>query len=127
MTRIVVTTIVLLSVGTTACGGSAVEAQYQHVVERTTTPHQPVLRDVTLVRLDVALEATWEMQTDLNWEQYAAWVAQRLSGEYTATPIERRTVVLSKYVDGDRYAVTITATSNEHPLLVRLQFRVTLD
>ena len=126
MTRIVVTTIVLLSVGTTACGGSAVEAQYQHVVERTTTPHQPVPRDVTLVRRDVALEATWEMQTDLNWEQYA-WVAQRLSGEYTATPIERRTVVLSKYVDGDRYAVTITATSNEHPLLVRLQFRVTPD
>jgi hypothetical protein len=127
VTRLIVTAIVSLSVGATACGGSAVEAQWQHVVERTTPPHQTVPRDVTLDRRGMALEATWEMQTDLTWEQYAAWVAQRLSGEYSATPIEPRTVVLSKYVDGDRYAVTITAMSNEQPLLVRLQFRVTPD
>src|ERR1035437_9244229 len=122
-----VTAIVLLSVGTTACGSSAVEAQWQHVVERTTPPHQTGPRDVTLDRRDLALEATWEMQTELNWEQYAGWVAQRLSGEYTVTPIEPRTAVLSKYVDGDRYAVTITAMNTEQPLLVRLQFRVTPD
>jgi hypothetical protein len=127
VTRLIVTAIVLLSVGATACGGSAVEAQWQHVVERTTPPHQTVPRDVTLDRRGMALEATWEMQTDLTWEQYAAWVAQRLAGEYAATPIEPRTVVLSKYVDGDRYAVTITAMSNEQPLLVRLQLRVTPD
>jgi hypothetical protein len=122
-----VTAIVLLCVGTTACGSSAVVAQWQHVVERTTPPHQTVPRNVTLDRRDLALGATWEMQTELNWEQYAAWVAQRLSGEYTATSIEPRTVVLSKYVDGDRYAVTITAMSTEQPLLVRLQFRVAPD
>ena len=127
MKRLIVTAIVLLSVGTTACGSSAVEAQWQHVVERTTPPHQTVPRDVTLDRHNMALEATWEMQTDLTWEEYAAWVALRLSGEYTATPIEPRAVVLSKYVDGDRYAVTIRAMSNQQPLLVRLQFRVTPD
>jgi hypothetical protein len=81
---------------------------------------------VTLVR-DVALEATWEMQTDLTWEQYAAWVAQRLAGEYVTTPIEPRTMVFSKYVDEDRYAVTVAEPNNEQPLLLRLQFRVTPD
>ena len=118
-------TAIVLSVGATACGGSAVEAQWQHVVECTLPPHQTVPRDVTLDRRDMAIEATWEMQTDLNWEQYRAWVAQRLSGEYTAAPIEPRTLVLSRDVDGDRYAVTIRAMSNEQPLLVRLQFRAT--
>ena len=103
-------TVVLLSVGTTACGASTIEIQYQHALERTAPPRQAVPRDVILVRRDVALEATWGMQTDLTWEQYAAWVAQRLAGEYTQRPVESRTMVFNKYVDGDSYAVTIVAT-----------------
>jgi hypothetical protein len=124
---VVLGAVVVLSLGTTACGDSAVETQYQHVVERTTPPHQTVPRDVTLVRRDVALEATWDIQTDLNWEQYAEWVAQRLSGEYAATRIESRTMAFSKDVGGDRYAVTITATNSEPPLVLRLQLRLTPD
>lgn len=127
MKRVVLGAVVVLCLGTPACGDSAVETQYQRVVERTTPPHQTVPRDATLVRRDVALEATWDIQTDLNWEQYAEWVAQRLSGEYAATRIESRTMAFSKYVDGDRYAVTITATNNEVPLLLRLRFRATPD
>jgi hypothetical protein len=40
---------VLLSIGTTACGASAVEGQYQHVLDRATPSHRVGRRTLQLV------------------------------------------------------------------------------
>lgn len=111
----------LVMTGALACG-DALPQEVLDLRERTLPSRARLLASSNLTRDERTAEATWEIETEMRWEDYRAWVATQLRGFTLADggPSELR---LTKLLDGDTYTLQIEVMSAGPPLHLRIRFQ----
>ena len=78
------------------------------------------------VRRGWSVEASWELETTMEWRTYRAWVRKRLAG-YDVSSQGERTVVFRRSVPGDAYSLEIESISPGPPLRIRVDYHASPD
>lgn len=78
------------------------------------------------VRRQWSVEASWELETDMDWPSYRKWVREQLDG-YDARSDGERSLVFRRSIPGDTYMLAIEAVSLGPPLRVQLSFNASPD
>lgn len=67
------------------------------------------------------MRVSWEVESDLKWEDYAQWVASSL-GDYTLVVDQRDTLRLRRQLEGDVYTLVLSPTPGAGSLIVEISF-----
>lgn len=120
--RILLTAGLLLAV---ACGASRDDGSSQEVYDlqaRTVPPRATLIAGSGLSRDSWKVEATWEIETDLRWEEYAQWVRSQPLG-FSGVTGNASELRFTKSRADDMYVLHIEAVSLGPPLRLRVVFQ----
>jgi hypothetical protein len=93
-----------------------------HLQARTVPPRGTLIATSPLRRDSWTAEATWDIEMEMRWEDYAHWVRAQPRG-YSAGSVNGSALRFTKAVADDMYIVRIEAASVGPPLRLRVVFQ----
>jgi hypothetical protein len=120
--RILFTAGVLLAV---ACGASRYDALSQevHDLQTWTVPPRATLMAASGLRREGwTAEATWDIETEMRWEEYTQWVRSQPLG-FSGVTLNGSALRFTKSRAEDMYVLHIEAVSVGPPLHLRVTFQ----
>jgi hypothetical protein len=107
-----------------ACGvqGGGFSQEAHDLQARTVPPRGTLIAASPLRRDSWTAEATWEIETEMRWEDYAQWVRAQPLG-YNAGSVNGSALRFTKAVADDMYILRIEAASVGPPLRLRVVFQ----
>jgi hypothetical protein len=94
--------------------------------DRIRPPGATLAEKVNLVRNDKSAIASWEYQTDWDWEKYTEWVSDSLAADYKRIANEETRLRFRRGLGGDVFELQIDSVSNGIRK-IRVQFRAFPD
>lgn len=107
--------------GALACG-DPLPQQVLDLRERTLPSRARLIAASNLSRDGRSAEATWEIETEMRWEDYSAWAPTQLR-EFNVADASASALHLTKPLDGDTYTLDIEVISVGPPLRLRVSFQ----
>jgi hypothetical protein len=106
-----------------ACSKPAdpIAADIDSALERTVPPRGRVTLSYPLSRARGAASATWQVETELDWHAYAAWVELRLA-EYRVAERGPDRLRFTRQLEGDSYTLTLAGKPDSKSLRVDASF-----
>lgn len=98
-----------------------IEAGIQSVRERTVPAKGRLLSGYPPSRRGQVLRASWEIETEMEWDAYAAWVKGQ-SPDFKAASSEPGALRFSRPLEGDVYSVTLKPQPLGGSLLIEATF-----
>jgi hypothetical protein len=97
-----------------------VAADVQSVKDRT-VPRNGRLIPGDSRRHDQALRVTWDIEAEMSWNDYAAWLKTRLP-EFRLVSHDAEALRFGRALEGDAYSVTVKRSTGEGSLLAHVSF-----
>ena len=107
--------------GALACG-DPLPQQVLDLRERTLPSRARLIAASNLSRDGRSAWATWEIETDMRWEDYSAWAPTQLR-EFNVADASASALHLTKPLDGDTYTLDIEVMAVGPPLHLRVSFQ----
>ena len=110
-------------VGLSACARpfDPVAADVRWALERTVPPGGRLTVSFPLRRGHDVARASWEIETSMDWEAYAAWVEPQLGGYRLAQP-EAHTLRFSRSLEGDVFVIVLARKAGPESRTVEASF-----
>lgn len=97
-----------------------VKADVQSVKDRT-VPRNGRLIPGDSPRHDQAIRVTWDIEAEMSWNDYAAWVETRLP-EFRRVSGDAEALRFSRALEGDAYSVTVERSTRKGSVLAHVSF-----
>jgi hypothetical protein len=116
----------LLGFTLATCGPPAdpIRTDVDSVQQRTLPPGGRLVVPAVLTRRTQSVQASWRLETEMSWRQYAPWVESQLREFRVAERADGR-LRLSRQLAGDLYVVELVAAPGSAPLTVEASFVAT--
>lgn len=90
--------------------------------ERTIPPGAKLIDLTGPTEDDSGLKATWELETDMAWDAYTAWLAGQVSDDFEAEPGQESRLIWRQALPGDSLTLSFEPLSSQPPLRVLATF-----
>ena len=106
-----------------ACAKPAdpIMADVESARDRTLPPAGRIVTFPPLRRDEHRARASWEIETEMSWDGYTAWVEARL-GEYRLAEKGRDQLRLTHQLEGDVYVLVLVAKPDSRSLRIEASF-----
>lgn len=112
---------ILLACCVRPAGGELGARAIERLSKRTFPPGAAYVQYPAAARGEWSTEASWELETRMDWHSYRDWVHRQLE-EYDARAERENGLVLTRSLPGDTYQLRIEVASVGPPLHVRVRF-----
>jgi hypothetical protein len=102
---------------------AALKVRLAELQERTLPPGSRIANSSGLIRSQFSVAASWEFETDWDWQKYSEWLRSQLVG-FEAIRSNSGEIVFSRPVGNDTESITVRALSTSQRLQVHVSFRM---
>jgi hypothetical protein len=121
------TSLALLLLGLIACDKpDPLLEELRTLQNRSVPPGAMAVEKTNLVRNDQTASATWEFETDWDWEKYSTWLNENVPNGYKRITAEKTSLQFRRSLPGDVYAIGIESRMSDR-LRIRIQFSASPD
>jgi hypothetical protein len=120
--RLVAAGLVLVAVACGASRNDELSHEVHDLQARTVPPRATLIAASGLSRDGWTAEATWEIETEMRWEEYAQWVRSQPLG-FSGVTVNAWELRFTRSRADDMYVLHIEAVSLGPPLRLRVVFQ----